>query len=527
MNTESIPVYKMITDISILALIALAVRLIGVGIDHHPVGDEMFHVLAAQTWSSEGTLGIADGFYQRSALFTKFVGLLFTTFGESLVVARLPALVFGIFWTLLLYLWVGRHSGRLAAWIAAVLFCIAPHAIELSLYSRMYTLHGFSFLLGSMVVFSVATHRYTILKNAIFLTIAITCFGLALHLHEITIVGLIALGAAVVLDLLIQNRHYFGSKSFIVGGVVVVMFLTAIAAAILYQYWEIFEPLWRKFTTPAFANRGPDIRYYHKLLTSSYPVLWPLLPVAAIVAIYFNPRIGVFCVTLFIIIFVMHSVAGRKAERYIYYGMPFLFAIWGMALAKILPYFNQLLNDISQSLRTKYLKVRHARRFDIAFKSLFAFVGIVFIVSGSDAFVRTIHILNGESYYFGVKLANWEKTVPRLKPLIESAPVVLTTNFPKTLYYFNRFDIAFSPVIVADILKGNEGAIDPRTGRPGISTVDSLQQLFEKYPHGVFVGESSEWRNRLRMTNAAADLLEQRAARVELPVDSRIVAYTW
>jgi hypothetical protein len=149
------------------------------------------------------------------------------------------------------------------------------------------------------------------------------------------------------------------------------------------------------------------------------------------------------------------------------------------------------------------------------------------MLSGSGAFARTINLLQGESYYFGTRLSNWEQTVPKLKPLVDQAPVVLTTNFPKTLYYFGRFDMAFSPVIVADILAEEEGAIDPRNGRPAISTVASLQKLFAEYPHGVFIAEKSEWRNRFRMTEAASDFMEKNANKVELPAGSRIVAYSW
>lgn len=527
MKAQSLTNHYLFTDLVILALVATAVRLIGVGIDHLPVGDEMFHVLSAQSWASTGTLSIADGIYDRAALFTKFVGVLFTYFGDSLVIARLPALIFGIFWALLLFAWVGKYAGRLAAWIAALLFCLAPHAIELSLYSRMYTIQGFTFLLATIIVFSLATREYTAAKKFILSIVVIACLMLAIHLHEITLVGLIALTVALVVDYSVEHRHLFTNKKFLLWILLSLSVMIAIAFTVLYNYWEAFNPYWQKYVTPAFANRESDIRYYHKLMTTNYPVLWLLLPFAAVIAIYFKPRISLFCATLFIVIFLMHSIAGRKAERYIYYGMPYLFTIWGIALAAITPYLNRLLTDISHSLRTKYLHIGKAGQFDFIFKNLFTFVALIIILSGSGAFMRTINILQGESYYFGTKLSNWEKAVPQLKRLIENAPVVVTTNFPKTLYYFNRFDIAFSPVIVEDKLRGKEGAIDPRNGRPAISTTESLQQVFDDYAHGIFVGERSEWRSRFRMTDEAADLLESHAKKVKLPADSRIVAYIW
>ncbi|MGI9285612.1 MAG: ArnT family glycosyltransferase, partial [Pseudomonadales bacterium] len=138
----------LVIDLGLLILLATVVRLVGVGVAHLPVGDEMFHVLAAQSWAMEGSLRIADGSYDRAALFTMLIGELFSIFGDSLVVARIPVLIFGVIWALVLFIWVRKSAGRLAAWIAAGLFCTAPHAIELSLYCRMDTLHGTFFFIG-------------------------------------------------------------------------------------------------------------------------------------------------------------------------------------------------------------------------------------------------------------------------------------------------------------------------------------------------------------------------------------------
>jgi hypothetical protein len=527
MKTKTLSNYTLYVDLLILILIATAVRIIGVGIDHLPVGDEMFHVLSAQSWASDGTLSIADGTYDRAAIFTKSIGVMFTVFGESLVIARLPALIFGVFWALLLYLWVSNHAGRLAAWIAVLLFCMAPHGIELSLYSRMYTLHGFSFLLGTILVFALITQENPLVKKLFLITGVIVCFSLAGHLHNITLIGLIALMFASAVDFSVQHRKFLTNKKSMIWIMISLLFIVVAICIFLYLYWDLFSPYWQKYITPAFADRDSDIRYYHKLLTKSYPLLWLLLPFTAAIAIYSKPRIGLFCVSIFIVILVMHSIAGRKAERYIYYGLPFLFTIWGIAIAAIIPYLDKLLSDMSHSFRTNYLPIAKASSFDFVFKSLFAFIAIVFMLSSSDSFMRTVNLLRGESYYFGTQLSNWEKAVPKLKPLIDSAPVVVTTNFPKTQYYFGSFDIAFSPVIVTDVLHGNEGGIDSRTGRPAIGTTESLQQIFDKYPHGLFVGEKSEWRNRFRMTDKAADLMEKHARQVELPSEARIVAYIW
>ena len=56
---------------AILGCVALAVRL--PNLDHVAELDELYHFFAAQSWLAEGQLEIADGVYNRTALFTIFV----------------------------------------------------------------------------------------------------------------------------------------------------------------------------------------------------------------------------------------------------------------------------------------------------------------------------------------------------------------------------------------------------------------------------------------------------------------------
>ena len=72
-----------------VGLAALAVFTIG--LDRPPEFDELYHVLAARGWLATGELRIADGLYERTALYSMLIGLLFERLGESLVVARLPS----------------------------------------------------------------------------------------------------------------------------------------------------------------------------------------------------------------------------------------------------------------------------------------------------------------------------------------------------------------------------------------------------------------------------------------------------
>lgn len=532
MTTTQLADRSLAIETGLLIALVCAARLIGVGIAHLPVGDEMFHVLSAQSWAQDGTFRIADGVYDRASFFTAMVGAMFRLFGESLVAARIPALVFGVVWVVVLFVWVRANAGRLAAWIAAGLFCIAPHAIELSLYSRMYTLHGAAFLLGVVMVYAVIAHSYTLATKAACAALALACFGLAFHLHLVTYPALAALAVAIGMDIVTRHHRVWTARQNRLWVIALLFAMIAAAAALAVIAWDTVVASVERFLLPAYANRGADIRYYQKMFMTDYPALWPLLPLVLILAISYRPRFGVFCAALFISAFLLQSIAGRKEERYIYYSMPFLFALWGMALAALAPHLDRLLSDIANRFTSDYLQVKQNQGLNTALKTTCAVAIVGFILVSSGSFFRTVNIWRGQSYYFGTQLSDWEKAKPVLQPLVDRAPTVVTTNFAKSQYHFGRFDIVFSKVVAVDVLGAQahgsaEFAADPRTGRPVISTVASLQQIFEQYPGGLFVGEKSEWRNRFRMSDEGADFLESRAVRVELPPGSRLVAFSW
>jgi hypothetical protein len=85
-------------------------------------------------------------------------------------------------------------------------------------------------------------------------------------------------------------------------------------------------PLWASWA----ANRP---QYYLIELGRATPLLWPLSPVAALVAYFANRRITIFRVVVLLFALAVHSAAASKAIRYVYYALPFLCVIWGCALS--------------------------------------------------------------------------------------------------------------------------------------------------------------------------------------------------
>src|SRR5438128_1338635 len=86
--------------------VALVVRLIG--LHHTPYVDELNHVMAAHSLLARGAMELTPGGepYTRARLFTYLIAALFRVFGESLVVARMPAVIAGATIVAVLFVWV-------------------------------------------------------------------------------------------------------------------------------------------------------------------------------------------------------------------------------------------------------------------------------------------------------------------------------------------------------------------------------------------------------------------------------------
>src|SRR3546814_16546110 len=87
------------------------------------------------------------------------LGWLFRLFGDGLVVARLPSVLFGSLWVVAVFLWTRRIASSRAAWITALLFGIAPGAIAISQFPLFYALHDLSFARGTIATSAVPPRR--------------------------------------------------------------------------------------------------------------------------------------------------------------------------------------------------------------------------------------------------------------------------------------------------------------------------------------------------------------------------------
>jgi 4-amino-4-deoxy-L-arabinose transferase-like glycosyltransferase len=503
-----------------------------VDLNHLPSFDELYHVLAARGWLADGVPRIADGIYTRAELFTVLVAVFFRVFGESLLVARLPSLFAGTMLVVLVFIWTRTEAGRLAAWIAALFMALASLNIELALFARFYTLQALLFGLAAIGVYTLTIHRPAWTISGIILGGSVLCLAVAWHLQELTLIG--AAGVALWLALwagvpwLIALRGHGRGFWAAVGAVASLLLLAALVATQADFVRELLDR-YRWSATWNIENRNA-FWFYHVYLLQGYPTLWSIFPLVALVAMAAKPRPAFLCCVMFTVAFVLLSFGGMKSDRYLYFVMPFLFVIWGIALAATWSFLKRcVVRATNRSLLgvAPYLPRRPARRVLVA-------LAVGFVVFANGAVVKTLMIPLGVrlSGGEGANLsalevrADWGAARTALEPWLETAAVVVTTRDLYALYYLGRHDILLNRSRVRDTQSAEFGR-DERTGRPVISTAESTRLVLECYPDGLIVADSVGWRDPKIVGDAVADLIESQTVPIEVPAAAQVKAFRW
>jgi len=506
--------------------IALVTRLFG--LHHTPYVDELNHVMAAHSLLAHGTLELTPGGepYARARLFTYLTAALFRVFGESLAVARIPAVIAGAALVALLFVWVRSVAGRAAAWIAAMLFCFQPQSIYLSQLARFYTIQTLCFFGGAILIYRAVTDRSLTVARALQLcTGALLLFLLALHFQVITIVGVAGVLVWAVADRARERLRPPQRLLALAGAVVVgLILLFAIRRGAFASQLALFSYVdqW------AAANRH-NTRYYHDIFLDQYGTIWTLFPLLAILAIYRNGRATTFCIVPFVIAFVAHSLAAWKAERYMFSVMPMFFAVVGIGVAegaqRLRPAFEGALDwlagtSLSASTRTRGTALL------VAFVAAFAALG-----NGATSYALKMMLVSDADWQLALLYRgqpDWDAAHAVLGPQVDSSAVVISTSELKSLYYLNRADVLLSVDYLGDPRHpGPEYTIFPKLKRPVVSTTQSLDQLRACFPTGLVVAEHGQWRTPWSVQSGVADYNETTLDPVHLAPSTRLIAYRW
>lgn len=490
--------------------------------------DEFYHILAARGLLETGEPRIADGLYWRSYLFTRLVAASFWLLGDGLVAARLPSVIATATLVVVLFLWVRREAGAGPAWLAAGLYAVSPFAVEIAQFSRFYALQALAVVGTAWLVLELVGRPAHPRMQAIRLVGAGGLAAVAVSLQPTSLMGLAGLAAWVVPALALRLLGRTDPSRRVRLGLVAAAALLAATALAVALASDRLAGLWTLYREVPLFNvpLREQFWFYYLWYLLLYPALWVPVGLLAMVAIARAPGLGSLATVTFATSFLLGSFAGSKALRYIAFAQPFLFVLWGLALAVLLPALVGWLGRLAREL--EQLLTGLGNRARLAARALIA-AALAALLLTNPFWLRTASLLADLPLGPEIPDSDWERAAPVLRPLLAEAAVLVNTEELGPLYYFGRHDILYSPSKLAELPPAARSDLgrDPRTGRPVIGSLEALERVIRCYPSGLFLTPALHWRRPYLADPEAVDLLERLAEPVELPAGSHVHAYRW
>jgi hypothetical protein len=466
---------------SVLFGIALAVLhgyLASTYIDHPPLYDEMYHMLAAESWSTSGELRILDGEYLRAPLFTKMVALNANICGPSLECARSMSVAASVLLVFLVTAFAGTVMSPVVGFVAGLLLALNPAALMMSQFVRFYSLHALTLFSFAVILFALTAHWRQLKKWQILALTSLAAILLlfANHLHVLTQVGLLAvmLGAATILTpgILGSLRRM---KLWIAVFVVTTVFVLLSVGVFFVDFEGRFQalrsaPLWAQGLEDAWF-------YYHHMLRGWYPVLWPMMAILSVLSIAQWPRPSIYFLVAFSFSLFILSIAAMKVDRLILFALPFLFIPMAGGITAGLQLYIGFLKQ-----RIEHLSGWHAGNPLIALSVNAIVIGSLMLFGFTQPIARDLpRIVSAPESarafrgYGGV--ADWPAATGELRKAINDYPIVLSSSGVTAAYYLGDFSFELNSSVMRETDTGEEFGLDPRTGRQVISSLESIMKI--------------------------------------------------
>jgi hypothetical protein len=288
-----------------------------------------------------------------------------------------------------------------------------------------------------------------------------------------------------------------------------VLAIAAIAAYWLGLFDQLREaPLWDQ-------GNARRIGYYNTAFAKDLPLLWPLLPIAALLALRSHQSLAIFCISVSGIGLLVHSIAAQKALRYAYYLLPFLAVLWGCGAAATAALLAGVLKSTAPGFKIKCVSI--------------GILLMVLTLANSQEGQRAARLLLGreseaQTLSFAGE-ADWAKAMPALRPIFPTVDRIVVSNSMKALYVLGNYDAVVNANDVLESESGKEFGRDPRTGRPAIGTADSVAKVIGRQGHTLVIAEDEKLGQTAGVTTEVVTLLEARCQRVVTPRSSGVTAW--
>lgn len=520
--------------VCVSVLVVVTLFLASLELSRLPHVDEIYTILAGRGWLESGVPAIADGVYVRARLYSTITGAFFGAFGESLEVARLPALVSGALLVIAVVLWTRAVAGPLAAWVVGLSIALAPLMTSMFQFARFYALHALLFWLASVLVYAALIEASSRLKAAVLLLGALAAAALAFHLQTLTMVGILGLGAWAMLVVILPFWSRLEPSRRLLGWLAVAAVAAVLAAFALTETGAGLIELYRQ-TPLAGADTKNHFWYYHLLLLEHYQTLWSLFPITVVVAIAARPKPALFCALVFAVSLFLLSFGGMKNPRYVAFLLPFLFVLWGIALAAVLDGLTRWLRGTVDAAVDRALPSSGIGRPALQIV-LLAGIGL-FLVGANGATSKTALSLvgvdlsasgGGLSFSAERDASPWAAARDEIMPLVANASVVMTSRDLYALYFLGRSDITLNKDLLSQITsQGTQFVRDHRTGKPIVSSADAVRRVLACYPDGLVLSDAVGWRQPIVIDDAAADAVAEGTTPVPLQSSRELLVFRW
>ena len=510
-----------------LLFLALAVRIIGIG-DAPLRTDEIYHLLAGRSWAEHGTLAMGDGVYTRAKYYSIATGWFFKLFGPTPGVGRALAAVGGVALVVVTALWTRSVAGPVAGWVAGLLICFDYSSISLSQFARFYTWHALAVFVLAAALYTIVTEykHLTRARLACWSMAAIVALLCAVHLQPITALVAVALASWSGIYLLLFGPLRFLLRSPRLLGLLLLAGAALAAGIVIFEH-RLLLKLWGDLRQAAAWSEGnrDDYAYYVTMLNHVLGWLFFLFPLAAILAgrRYLQPTL--FCVVILAVCLGIHSLAGMKALRYVFYLFPFIFAVWAMAAAAIGPWLVRLVAGFVPSASPGGRSSLAALAIMIVLTPALLLITDFRLTAAAAARLASTGSPELPFEYGAAReQVDWTPHLPLLRTLVGKRLFVATDSV-RTLYYLRDYDVILGKSELSDV-GDQEFTYDKRTGKRDISTGQSLARIVNCYADGIILVSNARWRTA-NVTDEAADTIERLTKPVALPPDLNMQAHIW
>jgi hypothetical protein len=452
------------TSVAIVVCLAMATLavLARSAIDRPPIYDELLHVLAARGIVETGSPTVADGTYQRALVYSRAVAWTFEIRGDDLISARLPALMAGLLLVAVVSGWITLRAGVAPGAVTAIVLAISPITVQMSVFARFYTFHALAIAVAVIAAFEAAAPTRPALSRLLLAGASIAALIAAWQLQEITAIAMLGLGIAGSLTFWMDRRGPGSAVGY--GRLVSLMVATLLAIVVIGWFFSRWGSRFLA-VSPWAADHALEPQYYLIRAADQLPLLWPLAPGLAILALTRWSRLAAYAAAFFAVCFFFQSIAAQKATRYLFYAWPFLCVVLGCGIA---------------TAARSGLHVIRGQRWISRRSGTSAFVVLAAItILMSQEGQRALKWLSGGLRPFDNEAyeLDWTEAVQSLASAIDNHQVLVTSNSMKALYYIGDYDFEFNPSVVPETGSGLEFGVDYRTGRPVIGTVESLARV--------------------------------------------------